>query len=341
MPEFDRDRRVNPAVLLVATNLNDLDRLMLFAFEQAAATGARLLLLHVVSAGGLLSEGPDGVFELDRAGVLERAAGTLEPWCSLARRQGVACESLVLEGNAAAQISAAVREFEADLLLIGAHNGSREGKSLLGAVAEMVLRTVNVPVLTVGTSAHLPTESSGREALVLHATALRPASGSSAALASQIAGNNLARLVLLHVLPPAAALAVAKMVRPSLAAVSKNQALQQHQASQQQQALQLEDEPKALGELRRMAAHLSEEYPVAVETCLTHGNPLIEILAVAAERRASLIVLDSAPRAAFENLTRDRVATQVIAHARCPVLSLRDSAARAAEVDPEQMAIRR
>jgi len=335
MPEFDRDRRVNPAVLLVATNLKDLDRLMLFAFEQAAATGARLLLLHVVSAGGLLSEGPDGVFELDRAGVLERAASTLEPWCSLARRQGVACESLVLEGNAAAQISAAVREFEADLLLIGAHNGSREGKSLLGAVAEMVLRTVNVPVLTVGPSAHLPTESSGREALVLHATALRPASGSSAALASQIAGNNLARLVLLHVLPPAEALPVAKIARPSLTPASKNQALQQHQA------LRLEDEPNALGELRRMAAHLSEEYPVAVETCLTQGNPLIEILAVAAERRASLIVLDSAPRAAFENLTRDRVATQVIAHARCPVLTLRDSAARAAEVDPEQMAIRR
>ena len=68
MLESDRDRRVSPAVLLVATNLNDLDRLMLFAFEQSAASRARLLLLHVVSPSITLNEEPDGVFDQDRAG---------------------------------------------------------------------------------------------------------------------------------------------------------------------------------------------------------------------------------------------------------------------------------
>ncbi len=338
MLETDRDRRVSPAVLLVATNLNDLDRLMLFAFEQSAATGARLLLLHVVSPTITLSEEPDGVFDHDRAAVLERAGTAMEPWCALARRRGVTCDALVLEGSAAAQISAAVRHYEADLLLIGAHSGNREGKPLLGSVAEVVLRTVNIPILTVGPEAHLPNSSGEREALVIHATSLAPASVMSSALASQIAASNLARLLLLHVLPPA------ELPKPKQSADKSSFGKFDWSSLKQppQRVTVVEEEvPEALCELRMMAAQLSEDFPVAVEASVTHGNPLIEILAVAAERHASLIILDSAPRAAFDNLTRDRVAAQVIAHARCPVLTLRDSSLRATEADPERLAIRR
>jgi nucleotide-binding universal stress UspA family protein len=58
---------------------------------------------------------------------------------------------------------------------------------------------------------------------------------------------------------------------------------------------------------------------------VVHGNPSIEILAQAAERRASLIVLGARPHLLFENLTRDRTIYRVLAHARCPVLTLRES----------------
>ena len=57
---------------------------------------------------------------------------------------------------------------------------------------------------------------------------------------------------------------------------------------------------------------------------LLHGNPSIEILAFAAERHAGLIVLGATHRSAFENLTRDRTVYRVLAHARCPVLTLRE-----------------
>ena len=71
---------------------------------------------------------------------------------------------------------------------------------------------------------------------------------------------------------------------------------------------------------------------------MVHGNPLIEILATAASRHASLIVLGATHRRAFENLTRDRTVLQVLAHARCPVITLRESMS-VPEDEPEHAAI--
>ena len=97
---------------------------------------------------------------------------------------------------------AAVRQFQADRVLLGTRSRSKLGKLLLGSVAEQVLRSVNLPVITVGPEAHLPVAGDGQERVVLHATTLRETSRPSAALACHIAASQGARLVLLHVLPP-------------------------------------------------------------------------------------------------------------------------------------------
>jgi nucleotide-binding universal stress UspA family protein len=62
----------------------------------------------------------------------------------------------------------------------------------------------------------------------------------------------------------------------------------------------------------------------AIVPQVVHGNPSIEILAAAAECHASLIVLAATERSIFQNLTRDRTIYRVLAHARCPVLTLRE-----------------
>ena len=59
-----------PAVILVATDLSDLDRLMPFAFEQAAETGARVILLHVVAGGAVMAVDPAGMPYYDPASAL-------------------------------------------------------------------------------------------------------------------------------------------------------------------------------------------------------------------------------------------------------------------------------
>jgi len=313
-PETGFERWTHPAVILVATDLNDLDRLMPFALSQASDTGARLVLLHVLASGGNMAVDAVGMPYYDPAGALEFAAKTLEPWCAIARQRNITCDALVREGNAAQQIAASVRQFQADRILLGTRSRGKVSKLLLGSVAEQVLRSVNLPVITVGPEAHLQVGSSDQEKVVLHATTLSEASRPSAALACRIAASQGARLVLLHVLPP-----LVEMERKGLSTGLDS---------------------TAMHELRVLATETStsnENCGARVEPCVAHGNPSIEILAASAELHASLIVLGATQRAALQNLTRDRTIYRVLAHARCPVLTLRESAAPPVAGDTERL----
>jgi nucleotide-binding universal stress UspA family protein len=317
MPDNGADRWTHPAVILVATDLSDLDRLMPFAFQEATETGARLILLHVLAAGSAFAVDPTGMPFYDPASAFEFAAKALQPWCTTAREKKIACDALVREGNPAQQIAASVRQFQVDRILLGTRSRSKLTKLLLGSVAEQVLRSVNLPVITVGPEAHLPVESCDGEKVVLHATALRETSRPSAALACQIAATQKARLVLLHVLPP-----VDEMLRAGLPTGLDSAAMQ---------------------ELRRLASDTGQTAsarPARIDPCVAHGNPSIEILAASSELHATLIVLGATQRAAFQNLTRDRTIYRVLAHARCPVLSLREAASAQTASDPEHLAFR-
>jgi nucleotide-binding universal stress UspA family protein len=306
-------RWAQPAVILVASKLSDLDRLMPFALEQAAHTKARLILMHVLRSGATVSVDPAGMPCYDPAAALEFATKTLEPYCEEARLRGIACDALLREGSVAPQIAAVARQFRADRLLIGTRGRSRLGKLLLGSVAEQVLRSVNLPVMTVGPEAHLEVDRGDRQTVVLHATRLGEASRPSAALACQIAASQGARLLLLHVLPPL--------------------------DEMQLQGLPTGLESSAMHELRLLAQQTSATCCAHIEPRVVHGNPHIEILAEAAEQRADLIVLGTNSRSAFENLTRDRVVFRVLAHARCPVLTLHQSTVQVEESSAIGMAI--
>ena len=314
MTDSGANRWTRPAVILVATDLSDLDRLMPFALEQAAQTGARLLLLHAIASSTSLSVDAVGMPYYDPSAALEFAEKSLKPWCEAARRRNIICDGLVREGRAAQQIATAARQFNADRILLGTRSRSRLGKLLLGSVAEQVLRSVNLPVITVGPEAHLAVRSGYEEQVVLHATTLRETSRPSAALACQIAAGLKAKLVLLHVLPP-----IDEMQRDGQPTGLDSAAMQ---------------ELRALADETAAGSGLGNQL---IEPMVVHGNPSIEILAEASARRACLIVLGASQRSAFENLTRDRTVYQVLAHARCPVLTLREPLETASEATQEQM----
>jgi nucleotide-binding universal stress UspA family protein len=302
-------RSTHPAVILVTTDLSDLERLMPFALDQAHHTGARLILLHAIATAAAMSVDAVGMPYYDPSAALEFAEKELSPWCEAARRQNILCDCLVREGHATQQIAAAARQFQADRILLGTRSRSRLGKILLGSVAEQVLRSVNLPVMTVGPEAHLLVETNAQngreERVVLHATTLRETSRPSAALACQMAASINAKLVLLNVLPP-----IDEMQRRGQATGIDSSAMQ---------------------ELRQLAEETGAGCCLKIEPVVIHGNPSIEILAEASARHADLIVLGATDRSAFENLTRDRTVYQVLAHARCPVLTIRESRAMAAD----------
>jgi nucleotide-binding universal stress UspA family protein len=312
MPDSEPNRWTHPNAILVATDLGDLDRLLPFALEQAAQSGARLILLHVIALSEAIAADISGMPYYDPAGALDNASRVLETACQHARKQEIVCDALVREGNAAPQVISAARQFHANRILLGTRSRGKMSRLLIGSVAEQVLRSVNIPVITVGPEAHLPVEGSLPEKVVLHATTLRETSRPSAALASQAASILDARLVLLHVLP--------------------------HLAEMQRQGQPTGLDSAAMQELRAVAAETSCGCTIPVEPRIVHGDPAIEILATATALRASLIVLGAAHRSAFENLTRDRTVYKVLAHARCPVMTLRETRAEGEESAVPHMA---
>jgi nucleotide-binding universal stress UspA family protein len=279
---------------------------------------ARIILLHVVASGSAITVDSSGLPAYNPAVIMDFATKALAPWCYAASKKGILCDSLVREGNIAEQIASATRQFRADRIILGTRSKGKLEKLLLGSVAEQVLRSVNLPVMTVGPEAHLPVASQqaaneSRQPVVLHATSLRETSRPSAVLACQIAASQGAKLLLLHVLPP-----VDEMERAKQPTGMESAAMQ---------------------ELRLLAAEIDGQCCTAIHPYVVHGNPSIEILAEAVERQASLIVLGATRRTAFGNLTRDRVVYRVLAHAPCPVLTLREPNSEPADSRTEETAI--
>jgi len=315
MLERVTERWTHPALILVATDLSDTERLMPFAIQQAENTGAHLLLLHVLAASESMAVDAVGMPYYDPAGAVETAGNMLHAWCAVARTRNVPCEALVREGNAAQQVITTARQFHADRIILGTRSRSKVSKLLLGSVAEQVLRSAHIPVITVGPEAHLLVDVAATESVVLHATTLREASRPSAALACKFASAMNRKLVLLHVLPP--------------------------KDEMERKGLPTGADSLALRELRIIAKETGNGCSMDIEPHVVHGNPAIEILAEAAERRACLIVLGASQHNAFQNLARDRTIYKVLAHARCPVLTLREPRAEREEAVLARLATNR
>lgn len=288
---------VHPEVILVATDLTDLTRLMPVALRQAADSGAGLLLLHAVSTASALPTDAAGLPYFDMTGALETAGNLLQPWADEAQRGGISCRILVREGYATHEIGVAIRQFHADRIILGARSHSKLGKLLVGSVAEQVLRSVYIPVITVGPEAHLQ-EANGREPAVLLATNLRETFRPGAVLACRIAAAQHSRLVLLHVLPP-------------------TDQVERGRPPSELDSLVLRD-------LRQLVEEEAESCRVEIEAVVAHGNPAIEILAESAARGVGLILLGATERAAFGEPMRNRTIYRVLAHAQCPVLTYRE-----------------
>jgi len=192
-----------------------------------------------------------------------------------------------------------LHEQEIDLIVLGTHGRTGLKKVIFGSTAEEVFRRTTVPVLTVGPAVRRPAHSGAQFQCVLFATDFNSVSNVAASYAMSLAQENQSRLVLLHVLPT-----------PKLGKGNRSVDLSVAEALHRLQDV-----------LPRDAELWCRPEPV-----VEHGKPGDQILATAERRGADLIVLgvrgmdrpaELAPR------TDRATAYEVIAHASCPVLTLR------------------
>ena len=137
--------------IVVATDGSDsVQRAVSVAVDVAARFDAEVHAVYVVDAGEVESS-PDTVRDdlrdaLDDEGrdALDRVSGAAHD-----RDDDLDVTIEVREGRSASEIDAYARSVDADLVAMGTRGRHGENRFLIGSVAERVVRTCPVPVLTV------------------------------------------------------------------------------------------------------------------------------------------------------------------------------------------------
>jgi len=119
------------------------------ASNLAAAVGAGIVLVHVINPA--VATTPDMPYLVaDVRGQLLRRADDVLAAAHAALPAGVHAEQVVRDGDAGAEVVAAAREWEADVVVMGTRGRGRLASFLLGSTAEAVVRRAHCPVVTVG-----------------------------------------------------------------------------------------------------------------------------------------------------------------------------------------------
>jgi len=217
-----------------------------------------------------------------------------------AELMGLPCEASIERGGAVWPVlSHVLKEGEVDLIVLGTHGRTGAQKLLLGSSAEEVFRRARIPVLTIGPGVKSGAHSGGKFRCVLFATDFNAVSSVAAPYAISLAQENQARLILLHVLPT-----------PKLGKAAKPREL---------------SVAETLHRLEKLVPPDAELW-CRLEPKVEHGEPGREILATANRCGADLIVLGVRGMDTLTSVAtrmERAIAYDVVAHAPCPVLTVR------------------
>ena len=135
--------------VLVATDGSEsVERAVEAALDLAARFEARVETLYVLDEDEL-SGSPERVRDELRYALQETGGEALVAARRHAEERGVEVTTAVREGRPADEILAHAREIDADVVATGTRGRHGEHRFLIGSVAERVVRSCPVPVLTV------------------------------------------------------------------------------------------------------------------------------------------------------------------------------------------------
>lgn len=285
------------------------------AFDRAVGIArcydAAIDVLHVLpepAAAPAIPYGPEGpgAFGLPTV-TRERALAELPRFLGLDIPVGVPVERHVVEASSAAgEILRHAASVRADLIVMGTHGRSGIQRLLIGSVAEKILRTSPVPVLTVPPRAP-DAVPIGQDPFrrILVATDFSPESGDALRYAASLAQHGAAALILVHVVEPLP-VAHQPMVERAFDVTAYHASLRE----------------AAKTELHGWAPDYVR-LGCDTEDVVVLGKPYVEVLRIAAERDVDLIVLGVHGRGALDRLVFGSTTEHLVRRASCPVLTVR------------------
>lgn len=279
---------VGPAVslanILVATDFSETsDRALEHALSLARTYNSRIFLAHVIPVDLMMA--PE-LAEASREKLRQAAREGMERIRLSDRFFEVPHEEIITEGALWPNIEALIKKHAIDLVVVGTRGKGLVQKLLIGSSAEEIFRQVRVPVLTVGPGVRREPLYGVELKNILFATDFGVGAERQAAYAFSLAQEHRSRITLLHV----------------------------------------EQRP---GEEQEIVNQLQELIPSATELhCLPlfrveRGNPVKEVLRVAEQMKADLIVLGAKTRRGLAGNVPHTKAYQIICGASCPVLTIK------------------
>ncbi len=277
-----------PMSILVATDLNDLDFLLPVAIDQARMTGALIWLLHVIPPQAYVSIESGAYPFVGKEKEYRTAEAALAKVALALREKNLACAYEVRRWYPVDEIKAFIREHSIKRLIVGTSSRGKLGKLLIGSVAEELIRSLEIPVCTVGP--HFKPLAQNQLRRILFALSLHHHPEHSLRFAVDLASLLPAELTLLHVTEQ-----------------------------------DLGDEGLAAGAMCKIDELLREIQPTQVKPHIRirHGEPAEEIVAECAALGPELLILSAFPASPVIARFRAGVAYRVIAQAPCPTFTLR------------------
>lgn len=290
--------RLHVERILCPTDFSDYSvRALGYAATLAKRLEARLSVLHVMPNVVAATGGP--YFPATQQ-MRERAASELHAFTEPARTAGAVVAPELREGEVWREIQAMAAELPADLIVMGTHGRSGFEQFLLGSVTEKVLRRSSCPVLTV---CHVAERPRGEPALfrrILCATDFSASSPLTIAFALSLAAEQQAELTLLHVL----------------------EGLQLYRAAPEFGPLNRQLEEAARQQLEASVASAARDW-CTVQHRVTVGRAHSEIVRVARDQDADLIVMGTHGHSSIASLFFGSTSYHVVRGAGCPVLTVR------------------
>jgi len=211
---------------------------------------------------------------------------TLNAWLEpcVKKEEGFAIE--VAEGNVVEEVKRLASKHRADLLVIGTHAAGGAAKFVFGSTGEALFREMGIPVLTIGPHIQACGE---RFSSILLPTDLEPHSLRAAQYAVALAEESNGNLTLLHI--------------PEKG-----------------------EEENVFGNRQRMEQLVPEDATLWCKPSfkIASGDPVNTILESAREVKADLIVLGVTHGYPLSEHASWSIASKVVRHAECPVLTVRD-----------------
>jgi nucleotide-binding universal stress UspA family protein len=281
--------------ILLATDFSPAAKKALeYAASLARRYGSSLYLTHVITVDGYPLASPEyAVSSLQN--VHDRARQGFRDLLKSGELIELPFKVLIQEGNFWHSLEELIKSYEIDLLVVGTHGAGAVEKVLIGSGAEEIFRKAKVPVLTVGPSITNDPLYEIEFKNILFATDFGKSAEREAEYAVSLAQKHCSRLRLVHVLPHPEAFG---------------------------KEILAEKRETSMAQLRELVASETDLH-CKLDFEVTVGEPVEEILRIAGEAKADLIIMGAKARNSLAGNVPRTKAYRVVCGARCPVMTVR------------------